>query len=114
MKRRSLITSTLIFSLSLSVMLGCSKPSSENKVASPPKAIDLKLGFSAWPGWFPWQVTQEKGLFQKNKIGVDLQWFDSYVDSITALNDGNLDANSQTLIDTISSLATGKDRLFIT
>jgi NitT/TauT family transport system substrate-binding protein len=82
MKRCSLITSALLFSLSLSAIVGCSNPVSENKATIVPKAIDLRLGFSAWPGWFPWQVAQDKGLFQTNKIGVNLQWFDSYVDSI--------------------------------
>lgn len=113
MKRRSLITSALLFSLTLSTILGCSNPAIEKKVPLTPKASDLRLGFSAWPGWFPWQVAQAKGLFQKNKIGVDLQWFDSYIDSITALNTGNLDANSQTLLDTISSIATGKDLVVV-
>ncbi len=113
MKRRSLIATAILFSISLSTIVGCSNPSSERNSSLTPKASDLKLGFSAWPGWFPWQVTQDKGLFQKNKLGVDLKWFDSYVDSITALNTGNLDANSQTLMDTISSIATGKDLVIV-
>jgi NitT/TauT family transport system substrate-binding protein len=25
----------------------------------------IKLGFSAWPGWFPWQVAKEAGIFEK-------------------------------------------------
>jgi NitT/TauT family transport system substrate-binding protein len=113
MKRRSLITSALLFSLSLSAIVGCSNPAIDNKVASTPKASDLKLGFSAWVGYDPWQVAQEKGILKESKIGVDLQLFNSYVDSITALNTGNLDANSQTLIDTISSIATGEDLVIV-
>jgi NitT/TauT family transport system substrate-binding protein len=113
MKRRSLITSVLLFSLSLSAIVGCSNPASENKVVNTPKSSDLRLGFSSWPGWYPWQVAQEKNIFQKNKIGVNLQWFDSYTDSITALNTDNLDANSQTLVDTVSSIATGKDLVIV-
>jgi NitT/TauT family transport system substrate-binding protein len=112
MKRRSLITSALLFSLSLSAIVGCSNPDGENKAASQ-KASDLKLGFSAWPGWYPWQVAQEKETFKESKVGINLQWFDNYVDSITALNTGKLDANSQTLIDTISSIATGKDLVVV-
>ncbi len=38
-----------------------------------------------------------------------LQWFDGYLDSINALNAGQLDCNSQTLADTISSLAGGAE-----
>ena len=29
----------------------------------------VRLGYSAWPGWFPWAVTEEAGIFEEN--GVD-------------------------------------------
>ena len=67
----------------------------------------VTIGFSAWPGWFPWQVAQEKGLFTKNGVTVDLKYFDSYTDSINALTSGAIDANSQTLNDTLSSMSGG-------
>jgi NitT/TauT family transport system substrate-binding protein len=67
----------------------------------------VTLGFSAWPGWFPWQVAQEKGLFSKNGVNVDLKWFDSYTDSLNALSTGAIDANSQTLNDTLASMSGG-------
>ncbi len=67
----------------------------------------IRLGFSAWPGWFPWQVAQDQGLFAKNGLTVDLKYFESYTDSLTALSTGNLDANSQTLNDTLSSVSGG-------
>ncbi|MBF9130531.1 ABC transporter substrate-binding protein [Plantactinospora sp. S1510] len=73
--------------------------------AGQPTAV--RLGFSAWPGWFPWQVAQEKGLFQENGVTVELTYFDSYTDSLQALSTGNLDANSQTLNDTLSSASGG-------
>jgi len=67
----------------------------------------ITLGFSAWPGWFPWQVAQEQGLFEKNGVDVELKWFDSYTDSINALSSGAIDANSQTLNDTLSAVSGG-------
>jgi NitT/TauT family transport system substrate-binding protein len=67
----------------------------------------LTIGFSAWPGWIPWQVAQEKGLFTKNGLNVELKWFDSYTDSLTALSSGAIDANSQTLNDTLASVSGG-------
>jgi NitT/TauT family transport system substrate-binding protein len=67
----------------------------------------IKLGFSAWPGWFPWQVAKEAGIFDKAGVKVDLVWFEGYTDSINALSAGKLDANSQTLNDTLSSIAGG-------
>jgi NitT/TauT family transport system substrate-binding protein len=82
---------------------GCSSVSS----ASSSGSGTIRLGFSAWPGWFPWQVAQDEGLFKKNGVTVDLKYFESYTDSLTALSTGNLDANSQTLNDTLSSVSGG-------
>lgn len=67
----------------------------------------ITLGYSAWPGWFPWAVAQEQGLFEKNGVDVELKWFDSYTDSINALSSGAIDANSQTLNDTLSAVSGG-------
>ncbi|MDP9389685.1 MAG: ABC transporter substrate-binding protein [Actinomycetota bacterium] len=76
-------------------------------------ASAIRLGFSAWPGWFPWQVAKEKGFFDKAGVNVDLVWFESYTDSLNALSGGKLDANSQTLNDTISSVAAGADQVVV-
>lgn len=73
----------------------------------------IRLGFSAWPGWFPWQVAEEKGLFAKAGLDVELTYFESYTDSLNALNAGKLDANSQTLNDTISSVAAGAEQVVV-
>ncbi|AFY96440.1 ABC transporter substrate-binding protein [Chamaesiphon minutus] len=114
MKRRSILISSSIFLLSLVVTVGCNNsPTSQPKATVSPQPGDVKLGFSAWPGWFPWQVAQEKEIFGRSKVGVNLKWFDSYVDSITALNNGSIDANSQTLADTISSIASGNDLVVV-
>ena len=82
---------------------GCSK--------SGPGASEapVRIGYSAWPGWFPWKVSEDKGLFTAAGVPVRLTWFDGYLDSINALNAGQLDCNSQTLGDTISSVAGGAD-----
>ncbi len=66
-----------------------------------------------WPGWLPWQVAQEQKLFEANKVNVNLKWFDGYLDSINALTAGQLDANTQTLNDTISSVAAGADQVIV-
>jgi NitT/TauT family transport system substrate-binding protein len=74
---------------------------------------EVTIGFSAWPGWFPWQVAQEKGLFAKNNVSVTLKYFDSYTDSLNALATGNLSANSQTLNDTLSSVSGGAKQTIV-
>ena len=73
----------------------------------------IRLGFSAWPGWFPWQVAEEKGIFAKHGLRVQLTYFESYTDSLNALASGNLDANSQTLNDTVSSVAGGAKQMIV-
>jgi len=84
------------------LIAGCADKSDKAEAAT-----TVRLGFSAWPGWFPWQVAQDEGLFAKNGVKVDLKYFESYTDSLTALSTGNLDANSQTLNDTLSSVSGG-------
>lgn len=73
----------------------------------------VRLGFSAWPGWFPWQVAQDAGIFESNNVAVDLKWFDGYLESINALTAEQIDANSQTLGDTVSSVAGGADQVVV-
>jgi NitT/TauT family transport system substrate-binding protein len=65
----------------------------------------ITLAFSAWPGWFPWQVAEEQGLFKANNVNVELKYFDDYLASLTALSTGNVTANSQTLNDTLISIS---------
>lgn len=91
------LATTLLLGLGASALVAC-KPA--------PSDAPVRIGYSAWPGWFPWKVTEDKGLFG---LPVSLQWFDGYLDSINALNAGQLDCNSQTLGDTISSVAGGAD-----
>ncbi len=73
----------------------------------------IKLGFSAWPGWFPWQIAEEKGFFEEAGIDVDLVYFEGYLDSINAFAAGQLDGNTQTLNDTLASVAAGSDQRIV-
>jgi NitT/TauT family transport system substrate-binding protein len=97
MKLRSLFTYVALFLASVS--------NSGAAIAS--------LGFSAWPGWFPWQVTQEQNIFEANKASVDLKWFDGYLESISTLAAQQITANSQTLNDTVSSVSGGADQVVV-
>ncbi len=98
---RRVLSLALITSLGGAFLAGCQ---SASKVEEP-----VKIGYSAWPGWFPWKVTEDKGLFKAEGVAASMQWFDGYLDSINALSAGQLDCNSQTLNDTISSVAGGAD-----
>lgn len=91
--------------ISVLALSACSASAPADTAGAP--TTKIKLGFSAWPGWFPWQVAQEQGLFAKNNVDVELRYFDSYTDSLNALATGAIDANSQTLNDTLSSVSGG-------
>jgi NitT/TauT family transport system substrate-binding protein len=101
--RRRTVASLLLTAVISAGLASCSKPGPS--VSEAP----VRIGYSAWPGWFPWKVSEEKGHFTAAGVPVSLTWFDGYLDSINALNAGQLDCNSQTLGDTISSIAGGAD-----
>ena len=73
----------------------------------------ITLGYSAWPGWFVWKVTEEQGFFEEVGVEVELEWFDDYLASLTALSAGQLDANSQTLNDTLVGVSAGDDQVVV-
>ena len=99
-RRSRLLATLMLLGLTGSSLTACTKPGNEAPV---------RVGYSAWPGWIPLKVTEDKGLFKSEGVPVTLQWFDGYLDSINALNAGQLDCNSQTLGDTISSIAGGAE-----
>jgi NitT/TauT family transport system substrate-binding protein len=67
----------------------------------------IKLALSPWPGWYFWFLVDEKGFFQKHGVNVKLEWFPVYSDSLQALFTGKVDANSQTLSDTLAPASKG-------
>jgi NitT/TauT family transport system substrate-binding protein len=118
--RRSLLTYFVLFCMSLTVISGCTNPATyiktttEEAVAATTVSSDAtRLGFSAWPGWFPWQVAQDQGIFKTKNTAVDLKWFDGYLESISTLTAGQIDANSQTLGDTVNSVSGGADQVIV-
>lgn len=120
MKIRSLLTACLLFIVTMFLAVGCKNPAvyiktttETSAVAAVSNATTVDLGFSAWPGWFPWQVAYEKGIFNSKNVAVDLKWFDGYLESISTLTSGKIDANSQTLGDTVSAVAGGADKVIV-
>lgn len=115
----SLLTSCILFLITLSFVVGCTNPAvyikttNEMQTDTAVEVGAVRLGFSAWPGWFPWQVAKDEGLFEQNNVPVDLKWFDGYLESISTLTAGQIDANSQTLGDTVSSISGGADQVIV-
>lgn len=115
MKFRRLIFLLIVFVCGLVIAVSCSPapPTSNPTSTTPTPKTSVFMGFSAWPGWLPWQIAQEEKIFEANKVKVDLKWFDSYMESINGLAAGQLDANTQTLNDTISSVAAGAEEVIV-
>lgn len=88
------------------VVSGCSSKEAAS-TASSGSDQPIKLALSPWPGWFVWYLVKEKGFFEKNGVKVDLVWFPVYSDSLSALASGKVDANSQTLSDTLAPASKG-------
>jgi NitT/TauT family transport system substrate-binding protein len=80
---------------------------------APPPETAVRMGFSAWPGWFPWQIALQEGYFEEAGVEVDLGYYDVYLRSIEDLASGELDANTQTLNDTLASIASGSDQVIV-
>jgi len=73
----------------------------------------VTIGYSAWPGWLPLAVAQKQGIFEKDGLDVHLKYFADYVSSLDAMSAGKLDANSQTLNDTMAAVAGGSEQAII-
>lgn len=73
----------------------------------------IVLGYSAWPGWFPLAVAEEAGIFEEYDLDVELRFFADYLGSLDAMAAGQLDGNTQTLNDTMFSVAAGSDQVVV-
>ena len=73
----------------------------------------IRLGYSAWPGWYPWAVADQAGIFDDLGVDVELVFFSDYLSSLDALAAGQIDANSQTLNDTLVSVSAGSEQRIV-
>ncbi len=114
MKRRSLFAYMGLCLSTLLLMLSCGKTDVQSPNAPLSAAsANIAVGFSAWPGWLPWQVAMESGLLNSAQSKAQFQWFDNYLDSLKALQEGKIQANSQTLNDTIAAIGNGADQVVV-
>jgi NitT/TauT family transport system substrate-binding protein len=105
-KRRTFISGMSVLLPSLFIPFSCTSnpaPSSQEIAA----IIPLNLGFSAIFGSLPWEISRRAKLFRDRQLNVDIKWFENYADSVNALASGLLDANTQTLIDTLKMVDAG-------
>ncbi|MZQ84628.1 aliphatic sulfonate ABC transporter substrate-binding protein [Paenibacillus sp. 5J-6] len=104
--RKRMVFLMMALLLAFTVVSGCSSKEAASTAAGGSDQ-PIKLALSPWPGWFVWYLVKEKGFFEKNGVKVDLVWFPVYSDSLSALASGKVDANSQTLSDTLAPASKG-------
>jgi NitT/TauT family transport system substrate-binding protein len=100
MMRKWLLSGLVMVLIAITILAGCSKGTGDSTSDDP-----ITIALSPWPGWFFWYLVEEKGFFEKHDVKVKLEWFPVYSDSLQALATGRVDANSQTLSDTIAPLS---------
>ena len=54
---------TIVAAATAAVLLISGCGGNDDSAGAAGEKTTVRLGFSAWPGWFPWQVAQEQGLF---------------------------------------------------
>ncbi|MDY7103052.1 MAG: aliphatic sulfonate ABC transporter substrate-binding protein [Actinomycetota bacterium] len=87
--------------------------STDDEAAGSDEVQSITLGYSAWPGWFPLAVTEQAGIFDEVGLDVDLRFFADYLASIDAMAAGELDGVTQTLNDTMASVAFGDEQVIV-
>ncbi|GAB4210742.1 MAG: ABC transporter substrate-binding protein [Synechococcales cyanobacterium] len=70
----------------LLLLAGCSRPTPPTATLPP-----LKIGYSAWPGFLPVVIAQEKGYFQEQGVTVELEYSDNTTTQIADFTAENLD-----------------------
>lgn len=104
-KKHALLSLLLVVVLILAACGKSANPTSSTTNSGNSNVI--KIGYSALPSWYLWNLVEAKGFFKEHGVNVQLVWFPVYADSLSALNTGKIDANSEALLDTISPLDKG-------
>jgi len=73
----------------------------------------IKIGYSAWPGWFPLTVAEQEKVYEDAGVDVEMVYFTDYTASLDALAAGKVDINAQTLNDTLFGVAAGSEQTII-
>lgn len=100
----------IVLLLIIGLMFGCRSQGQKNSSSGPGGGLGgepIKIGYSPWPGWYTWDIVQEKGFFKKYGVNVKLVWFPVYSDSLQALATGKIDANSMAISDTLAPATKG-------
>ncbi|MGO4546957.1 ABC transporter substrate-binding protein [Paenibacillus sp. 2TAB23] len=105
MKKTLRSTAALILIVVMGLVAACSGNAKNSAGGTAGDPITIAL--SPWPGWYMWYLVEEKGFFEQHGVDVKLEFFPVYSDSLQAIAAGKVDANSQTLSDSLAPLSKG-------
>ncbi len=115
MKRKKLFKS-LLAGLMAAFMLfgfsGCGSSGSDGEISGHSDE-PITIGFSPWPTNMFLQLAEEKGIFEKNGIDVELKYFSATSDSYSAFTSGSLDLCTYATADSITPFSKGVDMKII-
>jgi len=80
------------------ILSACSGLTSSAPVAA---STPLRVSWSLWPGWYPAVIAQQKGLFKKHGVEVELVFYHTYKDQLPALASGLLDGSALVIGDAL-------------
>jgi NitT/TauT family transport system substrate-binding protein len=92
---------------------GSDSSGSDGGSSSESSGDTIKIGYSAWPGWFPLTVAEQEKVFEDAGVDVEIVYFTDYTASLDALAAGKVDINAQTLNDTLFGVAAGSEQTII-
>ncbi len=83
--------------------------SADSLAAKGTKENPFILGVSPMSGWYAWYGIEGTGIFEKNGVYVNIQFFPVYSDSLTAFYSGQVDGICIAASDTVAPLNEGVD-----
>lgn len=116
---KKILSMCMIVVMTMALLTGCGSDSSGSDGSSSSKSSGSAvkgteenpfiLGVSPMSGWYAWYGVDRTGIFEKNGVYVEIQFFSVYSDSLTAFYSGQVDGICIAASDTIAPLNEGVD-----
>jgi len=116
---KKILSMCMIVVMTMALLTGCGSDSSGSDGSSSSKSSSSAvkgteenpfiLGVSPMSGWYAWYGVDRTGIFEKNGVYVEIQFFSVYSDSLTAFYSGQVDGICIAASDTIAPLNEGVD-----
>jgi NitT/TauT family transport system substrate-binding protein len=87
-----------------------SKESSSETVSN---GKNVRLGIVNWPGYMPWHVVEQAKIFKHDQSKFQSVYYDGNLKGVAAFVSGQLEANAESLLDTMLSVAEGSDQVVV-